>query len=149
MLQAAGITSLNTELLLQGMQSVVSLFGALAGALITDRIGRRTQLLSSTCVIIVLFAIVTALNATNVVDTADGPVAKSADIARAQIAMIFLFGFIFSAGWTPNQTLYPAECLRYETRAKGMAMYNVSNLPRTIGMIVPRSSCSLSFLRVC
>lgn len=126
MLQAAGITSLNTELLLQGMQSVVSLFGALAGALITDRIGRRTQLLSSTGAIIVLFTIVTALNATNVMETADGPVAKSADIARAQIAMIFLFGFVFSAGWTPNQALYPVECLRYETRAKGMAMYNVS-----------------------
>jgi Sugar (and other) transporter len=98
--------------------------------MITDRISRRTQLLSSTGAIIVLFTIITTLNATNVVGTVDGPAAKSADTARAQIAMIFLFGFIFSAGWTPNQALYPVECLRYETRAKGMAMYNAS-LPRS------------------
>jgi hypothetical protein len=28
----------------------------------------------------------------------------------------------FSFGWTPLQALYPAEVLRYENRAKGLAL---------------------------
>ncbi|KAL1965474.1 hypothetical protein VTN77DRAFT_5730 [Rasamsonia byssochlamydoides] len=124
MLQGAGVTNLNTELLLQGLQNVVSLIGAVTGALITDRIGRRVQLLTATSIIVILFIIVISLNATNVVEGPGGLVAKSSVTARAQIAMIFIFGFVYSAGWTPNQAMYPVECLRYESRAKGMAMNN-------------------------
>lgn len=126
MLRGAGVSSLNTQLLLQGMQNVVQLTGAITGALITDKIGRRVQLLTSTATIVVIFIIVLALNAVNVVETPEGVVAKSDKIAQAQIAMIFLFGFVYSAGWTPNQAMYPAECLRYESRGKGMAMNFVS-----------------------
>lgn len=126
MLRGAGIENNNTRLLLQGLQNVVQFIGAVFGALITDRVGRRPQLLLSTGIIVILFAIVLALNATNVVDGPDGePIAKSGITARAQIAMIFIFGFVYSAGWTPNQAMYPVECLRYESRAKGMGMNNV------------------------
>lgn len=126
MLKGAGITSLNTQLLLQGLQNVCQFIGAISGALITDRVGRRPQLLTSTAIIVIIFAIVAALNATNVVKGPDGEdIAKSAITARAQIAMLFIFGFAYSAGWTPNQAMYPVECLRYESRAKGMGMYNV------------------------
>ncbi|KAE8145821.1 general substrate transporter, partial [Aspergillus avenaceus] len=125
MLQGAGIENNNTRLLLQGLQNVVQFTGAVFGALITDRVGRRPQLLVSTGLIVILFVIVLALNATNVVDGPDGnPIAKSGITARAQIAMIFIFGFVYSAGWTPNQAMYPVECLRYESRAKGMGMNN-------------------------
>lgn len=126
MLAGAGITSLNTQLLLQGMQNVVSFAGAITGALITDRIGRRVQLLSSTSIVVVLFVIVLVLNSINVVQTPNGDAAKSSSAAIAEIAMIYIFGFVISAGWTPNQAMYPVECLRYEARAKGMGMYNVS-----------------------
>jgi Na+/melibiose symporter-like transporter len=51
-------------------------------------------------------------------------IAKNPKQAEAIIAIIFLFGFVFSAGYTPLQALYPVECLRYESRAKGMGMYN-------------------------
>ncbi|RJE21562.1 MFS monosaccharide transporter [Aspergillus sclerotialis] len=72
-----------------------------------------------------MFSIVAALNATNVVKGPDGEdIAKNPITARAQIAMLFIFGFAYSAGWTPNQAMYPVECLRYESRAKGMGMYN-------------------------
>ena len=129
MLRGAGIENNNTRLLLQGLQNVVQFIGAVFGALITDRVGRRPQLLVSTGLIVILFAIVLALNATNVVDGPDGePIAKSGVTARAQIAMIFIFGFVYSAGWTPNQAMYPVECLRYESRAKGMGMNNVRHL---------------------
>ncbi|THC88654.1 hypothetical protein EYZ11_011899 [Aspergillus tanneri] len=125
MLRGAGIENNSTRLLLQGLQNVVQFIGAVIGALITDRIGRRPQLLVSTALIVVLFAIITALNATNVVNESSGePIAKSGVAARAQIAMLFVFGLVYSVGWTPNQAMYPVECLRYESRAKGMAMNN-------------------------
>lgn len=45
--------------------------------------------------------------------------------ATASIVIIFIIGFCFSFGWTPLQAMYPVECLAYETRAKGMAVYSV------------------------
>jgi MFS family permease len=126
MLAGAGITSNSTRLLLQGLQNVCQFIGAIFGALLTDRIGRRAQLLTSTALMVLIFSIITALNAANVETPEDTGVviAKSAVVARAQIAMIFIFGFVYSAGWTPNQAMYPVECLRYESRAKGMGMSN-------------------------
>jgi Na+/melibiose symporter-like transporter len=41
--------------------------------------------------------------------------------ARATVAMIFLFGAVYSIGLTPLQALYPVEVLSFEMRAKGMA----------------------------
>jgi len=125
MLQGAGITNESTTLLLQGMQNVVSLIGAVTGAFLTDKVGRRKQLMVTTSIVVGLFVIVLALNAVNVVVAPDGSLtAKSSSMATAQIAMIFIFGFVYSAGWTPNQAMYPVECLRYESRAKGMGFYN-------------------------
>jgi biotin transporter BioY len=41
--------------------------------------------------------------------------------AKASIAMIFIFGAVYSVGLTPLQALYPVEVLSFEMRAKGMA----------------------------
>ncbi len=125
MLAGAGITDNNTRLLLQGLQNIVSFIGAVVGAIYTDKWGRRPQLLVSIGCVVVIFILITALNATNITTNDLGEVvAKNSQQARAQIAIIFIFGFVFSAGFTPLQALYPVECLRYESRAKGMGMYN-------------------------
>ncbi|PSN69801.1 general substrate transporter [Corynespora cassiicola Philippines] len=133
MLRGAGITSRQTRLLFNGMQNVVSFAGAVFGAIYTDKWGRRPQLLVSTGSLVFLFAIVCALVATNMVNGPDGkpqtdadgiPLIKRAGQAKAFIAFVFIIGFVFSAGYTPLQQLYPVECLRYESRAKGMAFYN-------------------------
>ncbi len=124
MLAGAGISDNHRQLLLQGMQSVVSFAGALIGAAYTDKWGRRPQLLISTSLMVILFAIVLALNATNITTLADGTIAaKSQAKANAEIAMIFIFSFVFAAGWTPLQGLYAVEVLRFESRSKGMALY--------------------------
>lgn len=124
MLAGAGISSNHTQLLLQGLQNVVSFIGAVTGAIFTDKWGRRPQLLVSTGAVVAIFVIVTALNATNIVVVDGTQTAKNSAQAKAEIAILFIFGFVFSAGYTPLQTLYPVECLRYESRAKGMGMYN-------------------------
>jgi hypothetical protein len=41
--------------------------------------------------------------------------------AKATVAMIFIFGMVYSIGITPLQALYPVEVLSFEMRAKGMA----------------------------
>ncbi|UKZ74775.1 hypothetical protein TrVFT333_002445 [Trichoderma virens FT-333] len=125
MLQGAGITDNNTRLLYNGCQNVVSFGGAVFGAVFTDAWGRRPQLLVSTGIIVSIFCIVTAINATNVYAGPDGTLlAKSSSASKAEIALIFIFGFVISAGYTPLQALYPVEILRYESRAKGMGFYN-------------------------
>lgn len=79
----------------------------------------------STLIIIIFFSLITALNATNLAYDESGKLAaKNPHQAEAIIAIIFLFGFVYGAGWTPLQALYPVECLRYENRAKGMGVYN-------------------------
>lgn len=133
LLRGVGITSNNTRLLFNGMQNVVSFSGAMFGAVYTDKWGRRPQLLVSTALLVVIFSIICALNATNLQTGPDGhtiygenntPEIKRPAQAKAVIAFFFLFGFVYSTGWTPLQQLYPVECLRYESRAKGMAFYN-------------------------
>ncbi|KAI9849668.1 MAG: hypothetical protein M1837_002793 [Sclerophora amabilis] len=125
MIAGAGISSISTQLLLQGLQNIVSLAGAIFGTTFTDKWGRRPGLLVSTGIMVAIFAMITALNATNLDIGPDGaPVAKRPSQAKAQIAIIFIFGFVYAAGYTPLQALYPVEVLRYESRAKGMGMYN-------------------------
>ena len=125
MLQGAGITDNHTRLLYNGCQNVVSFGGAVVGAFFTDKWGRRPQLLVSTGIIVGIFCIITAINATNVYTAPDGTtLAKSSSASKAEIAFIFIFGFVISAGYTPLQALYPVEVLRYESRAKGMGFYN-------------------------
>lgn len=132
MLAGAGINDKHTQLLLNGMQNVVSFAGAITGAIFTDKWGRRPQLLVSIAIITFIFVLIMALNATNLAPNpafgktsgAGKYIAKRSSQAKAIIALIFIFGFVFGVGWTPLQALYPVECLRYESRAKGMGVYN-------------------------
>jgi MFS family permease len=124
MLKGAGISDKSTQLLYNGVETILSFAGALTGAFFTDRWGRRKQLLISTMIFIVFFSMITALNATNLINNPDATskdkiIAKSNDQARAIIAIIFLFGFVYGVGYTPLQALYPVEVLSYESRAKG------------------------------
>lgn len=37
------------------------------------------------------------------------------------LAFVFIFGAVYSIGFTPLQALYPVEVLNFEQRGKGMA----------------------------
>ena len=98
----AGIASTHTQLLLNGIYPVLCWIGAVAGARATDRIGRRPLLLWSILFSAACFAIITGT-------TKIGPENKTA--ANVAITFIYLFGIIFSFGWTPLQSMYIAETL--------------------------------------
>jgi len=89
---------------------------ALTGAAFVDRIGRRPLMLFSmigSCIVWIGMTTATALfNESGETDQ---------NAAKASIAMIFIFGAVYSIGITPLQALYPVEVLSFEMRAKGMA----------------------------
>jgi MFS family permease len=104
MAKTAGIGDSKTQLKLNGIYPVLCWLGAVFGARMTDRIGRRPLLLWSILFSSVCFAIITA--ATKVgVDNGN----KTA--SNAAITFIYLFGIVFSFGWTPLQSMYIAETL--------------------------------------
>jgi len=90
------------------------------GARFTDHLGRRPVLLIATSLFVIEWSIVTALTATY--GHSDN---TNVNGSRAAIAFIYLFGITYSFAYTPLQALYPVECLTFETRAKGMGMYNL------------------------
>lgn len=122
MLDQAGIDDVNTQLMLQGVISVTSFIGALIGSSLVDKVGRRKMLFTTSCLFVMWFAILAGLSAKF---TGSDNVAAS----NATVAIIYLFGFTFAIGFTPFQALYPVECLSFETRAKGMAVYNLCVSP--------------------
>ncbi|KAG6832173.1 hypothetical protein H0H92_004904 [Tricholoma furcatifolium] len=115
--QNAGVDSQNRRLVLNFANTLISAGGALIGTSLTDRVGRRTMWFWGTLICSGLLAVVTGCTAKF------GNTGANVTGANAAIAFIFLFGFFYSMAYTPLQALYPAECLEYNTRAKGMALY--------------------------
>lgn len=89
---------------------------SLAGASALDTFGRRRMLIGC-CIALVLSWVGTIISTQQF--TADH---ANSHAARAALAFIFLVTMLLSAAYTPMQQLYPAECLSYEQRAKGMAL---------------------------
>lgn len=99
---------------------------AIFGAFLVDRVGRRPLLLFSFtgCTVVWLgMTIASSQFAESYAgDDADGlAIYTNHSASKASLAMIFIFGSIYSIGITPLQALYPVEVLSFEMRAKGMA----------------------------
>lgn len=116
MLENAGIVSQQRKLLLNGIYPPLCFVGALWGARLVDRVGRRPLLMGSLSFMIGAFCIITATSKL----AKDHPSNKYA--ANVTITFIYLFGIIFSFGWTPLQPMYIAESLETSTRAKGKSL---------------------------
>ena len=139
MLQNAGITSEKTQLMLNGIYPVICFFGALLGARLTDKIGRRPLLLCSIVFCSICFAIITGTSKLATHDKFNAPA------ANATIAVIYLFGIVFSFGWTPLQSMYIAETLSTNTRAKGTA---IGNLASSISSTIIQYASGPAFLHI-
>ncbi|PQE07896.1 lactose permease protein [Rutstroemia sp. NJR-2017a WRK4] len=121
MLLNAGIVSEQRQLLMNGIYSPICFVGAIAGARATDQIGRRPLLLYSIVFCSICFAIITG---TSKIATQN---INNISAANTTIAFIYIFGFVFSFGWTALQSMYIAETLPSSTRAKGTAVGNFSS----------------------
>jgi len=94
---------------------------ALFGAALVDRVGRRPLLLFSNigcCVVWLAMTVSAALYQESI--PAGGKTGTNKSAGTACLAFIFIFGAVYSIGFTPLQALYPVEVLSFEMRAKGM-----------------------------
>lgn len=91
------------------------------GAALVDRLGRRPLMLFSMISCCIVWVGMTA--ATGIFNES-GKTNTSA--AKGSIAMVFIFGAVYSVGITPLQALYPVEVLSFEMRAKGMAFSSLA-----------------------
>ncbi|KAK0492656.1 general substrate transporter [Armillaria luteobubalina] len=128
----AGVKSKHRQLVYNFANSILSAFGAFSGAALTDRIGRRRRLYIGAFALAVLLGMVAALS--SVYGKADNTNTAG---ANASIAMVFLFGIVYSFTYTPLQALYCAEVLRQDIRAKGMGVHilisNIAGFINTFG----------------
>ena len=114
-LDTAGITSPVTQLNINVGQACTQFTFAILGAFLVDHVGRRPLLVGTNlaCAAVWLGMVVAtsqfAANSSNIA------------AAKATQALIYIFGIVFSVGFTPLQALYPVEVLSFEMRAKGMA----------------------------
>jgi MFS family permease len=118
-LDTAGYTNSVTKANINLGYSCFQFVFALTGAAFVDRIGRRPLMLFSMigCTI-VWIGMTTA--------TAEYANTKNPAAAKATVAMIFIFGAVYSFGLTPLQALFPVEVLSFEMRAKGMAFSSLA-----------------------
>ena len=131
MLKQAGITNSSTQLLLNAINPIFSMCGAVAGAFMLDKLGRRKMLLGGLAGALASYVMLTAFTA---------EAFKNKDLSYGVIVSIYLFGICFAWGWTPLQMLYPVECLENRTRAKGAALkyifLNIATMVNTYGVAV-------------
>lgn len=120
LLDSIGVSDERTQLLYNAILNVLSFIMATIGARYVDSLGRRNVLLIGTSLFVLWWTIITTLTALY------GDEANMNQYgSRSAIAFIYIFGITYSFAYTPLQALYPVECLSYETRAKGMGMYNL------------------------
>ncbi|KAK9480266.1 putative lactose permease [Lipomyces japonicus] len=112
MMETSGITNEKTKLLLNGIFPVISWIASVVGSLFTDRVGRRPMLIYTGICFSICFAIIMAT-------TKYGVELKNKSLTNTSIVFVYIFGTIFSFGWTPLQAMYITETLRTDMRAKG------------------------------
>lgn len=120
MLLGIGVEDTHLQLILNIVYAVVGWIFSVTGARLHDKIGRRKMFLAATSGMVVSLSIVAACSA--------GYVEYGNQTApTVSIVFIFMFGAIFSAGYTPMQPVYPAEVVSTRMRAKAMGVYKVTN----------------------
>ncbi|KAJ5215011.1 sugar transporter [Penicillium chermesinum] len=122
-LDSIGYTSESTQTLINALLTLWTMLWSLVFAAVMNRFGRRTLFLISTAGSLAVYLVWTILEATYEKKTAlDGTGGDG--YAKGVLAMIFLFNFFFSIGWTPLQVTYCIEILPFNLRARGLVLYN-------------------------
>ncbi|KAJ4176876.1 hypothetical protein NW755_014180 [Fusarium falciforme] len=130
-LETAGYTSAIAQANITLINNCQQFFWAILGALLVDKVGRRPLLMFSYmgCAVVWLGMTVASsvFEKSHYGDDKNGkPLYSNHQASKATLALIFIFGAIYSVGVTPLQALYPVEVLSFEMRAKGMAVSNLA-----------------------
>lgn len=119
MVRGVGITDSSRQLLLNGINTVISFVSGIFGSFFVDKVGRRPLFLWGTLLTGLVYIPINVLAAKAEHHLDEGTSVPKPQ-AYAFIAMIFSYGIFWGFCWTPLQALYPAEILNNEIRAKGM-----------------------------
>ncbi|KFZ14142.1 hypothetical protein V501_03400 [Pseudogymnoascus sp. VKM F-4519 (FW-2642)] len=115
-LNTIGITSVASQALINGLLQVFNWIAAvLAGALMVDRIGRRTLFLTSTTGMLVSYICWTIL-------TSVFARTLNQQAGNAVLAFIFIYYFFYDIAWTPLFQAYPVEIFPYALRGRGLTV---------------------------
>lgn len=125
-LDTAGYTSTIAQANITLINNCQQFAWAILGAFLVDKVGRRPLLLFSFTACTVVWLGMTIASARlaasqDGVDSSGNPIFTNPAASKASLAMIFIFGAVYSVGITPLQALFPVEVLSFEQRAKGMA----------------------------
>ncbi|KFY82133.1 hypothetical protein V500_10802 [Pseudogymnoascus sp. VKM F-4518 (FW-2643)] len=115
-LNTIGITSVASQALINGLLQIFNWFASvLAGALMVDRLGRRTLFLWSVGGMLVSYIIWTALSSyfNRTLDQNAG---------NAVVAFIFIYYFFYDIAWNPLLQAYPVEIFPYSLRGRGLTV---------------------------
>jgi MFS family permease len=116
-LDSIGITSQETQTLINGILTIWNLVTSLGFALVVNKFKRRTMFLTSTVCMLVCFIVWTALEST-FEKQVDKSGSGSPAVGRAILALIFLYNAAFNIAWAPLQVTYVVEILPYRMRAR-------------------------------
>ncbi|PGH09852.1 hypothetical protein AJ79_05578 [Helicocarpus griseus UAMH5409] len=119
MLNGIGITDTDTKLILNIVYAVIGWIFSAAGSRLHDIVGRRKMLLTTTAGMAVCLALVAAC-------AAGFEEYGNTKASTVSIVFIFMFGAIFSVGYTPMQPIYPAEVVSNKMRAKAMGTFKLT-----------------------
>ncbi|KEF59366.1 uncharacterized protein A1O9_04210 [Exophiala aquamarina CBS 119918] len=129
MAKTAGITSVQTQLLLNALQTPIMMVAALCGLRFVEKLGRRKVLMASSAGMSASVAVITACTARQ---------AGKPAVGATGVAFLYVFLVVFAFAWTPMQSLYPSEVLAFSTRAKGLAYLNfMNNAVKVLNTYVP------------
>ncbi|CRK31096.1 hypothetical protein BN1723_014451 [Verticillium longisporum] len=126
-LNTIGITDSKTQTLINGLLNISNWLSAVfVGAMMVDRIGRRTLFLVSTGGMLVSYIIWTGLSSYFISS-------QSAEAGRAAVAFIFITFFFYAMAWSPLLAAYTVEIFPYTLRSRGLSVMYVSTFT---GLIV-------------
>ena len=115
-LNTIGITKVKDQTLINGLLQIFNwLVSTFLGALMVDRLGRRTLFLTSTAGMLVAYIIWTCLTAHFIKSPNDST-------GRAVVGFIFVYYLFYNIAWNPLLQAYPVEIFPYTLRGRGLSV---------------------------
>ncbi|KAM5345647.1 hypothetical protein ACJ41O_011508 [Fusarium nematophilum] len=120
-LNTIGITKVKDQTLINGLLQIFNwLASTFLGALMVDRVGRRTLFLLSTAGMLVAYVVWTGLTSSFVSTHNEAT-------GRAVVAFIFIYYLFYDIAWTPLLQAYPVEIYPYTLRGRGLSITYISS----------------------